>query len=172
MSGREPGSVKSDVVLRDVAEADLPVFFEHQRDREANHMAAFTAKDPEDRAAFMAHWARILGDSTTLNKTVLVDGKVVGHVSSFELEGRREVTYWLGREHWGQGLATRALAAFLEQAEARRPLHARAVKDNRGSLRVLEKCGFTVCGEDKGFANARGTEVEEHLLILLTPPRG
>ncbi len=34
------------------------------------------------------------------------------------------------------------------------------------SLRVLEKCGFRIIGEDKGFANARGREVEEFLLEL------
>ena len=44
----------NDVLLRDVTEADLPIFFE-QQDSAANHMAAFTAKDPADRDAFMAH---------------------------------------------------------------------------------------------------------------------
>lgn len=165
MTGRAPDSVTGDVVLRDVTEEDLPVFFEHQRDRSANHMAAFTARDPEDRAAFLAHWARILGNTTVLNRTVLVDGKVVGYVASFEQDGHREVSYWLGREHWGRGLATRALSAFLKQVKVR-PLHARVAKDNLGSLRVLRKCGFVITGEDKGFANARGTETEEFLLIL------
>jgi hypothetical protein len=31
---------------------------------------------------------------------------------------------------------------------------------------VLEKCGFAICGEDQGFANARGVEVEEFILVL------
>ncbi len=79
--------------------------------------------------------------------------------------GKPEVTYWLGKEFWGQGIATRALAAFLGQM-TERPVYARAAKDNAGSLRVLEKCGFTITGEGKGFANARGMEIEEYILTL------
>ncbi|WP_241758808.1 GNAT family N-acetyltransferase [Pyxidicoccus parkwayensis] len=155
----------TDLVLRDMTDADFPVFFEQQLDADARHMAAFTSKDPTDRAAFQAHWARNLGNASNLNKTIVVDGQVAGHVSSFVMDGQREVTYWLGRSYWGRGLATRALSVFLTH-EKTRPLHARAAKDNLGSRRVLEKCGFVVIGEDKGFANARGAETEEFLLIL------
>ena len=34
------------------------------------------------------------------------------------------------------------------------------------SLRVLEKCGFMIAGYGRGFANARGEEVEEVVLEL------
>src|SRR6516165_7767114 len=54
----------NDVMLRDVSERDLEIFFEHQRDPAANHMAAFTAKDPADISAFTAKWAKILGDDS------------------------------------------------------------------------------------------------------------
>ena len=104
----------SDVRLRDVAEADLPIFFEQQRDPAANQMAAFTAKDPADREAFAAKWAKILGNDT-VKKTILVNGQVAGSVSAFvaSWSGQLEVTYWLGREYWGRGIATKALTAFL-----------------------------------------------------------
>jgi RimJ/RimL family protein N-acetyltransferase len=154
-----------DLTLRDVDDADLPIFFEHQLDPQANHMAAFTAKDPADRVAFMAHWARILADQTTVNRTIVFEGRVAGHVASFIQAGEREVTYWVGREFWGRGLATGALAALLGIVRER-PLFARAAKDNLGSLRVLEKCGFRIIGEDSGFAEARGVEVEEYILRL------
>lgn len=155
----------AEIELRDVVEADLSIFFENQLDPEANYMAAFTAKDPADRDAFIAHWRRILNDDGITNKTILFQGEVVGSIASFEQEGELEVTYWLGKAYWGKGLATRALGKLLELVE-RRPLHARVAKDNIGSLRVLQKCGFIIVGEDKGFANARGTEVEEYLLQL------
>lgn len=161
-----PAKSASGVRLRDVTESDLPIFFQQQLDPAANHMAAFTARDPADRDAFTAHWARILADETITIKTILFDGQVAGHVASYyEQFGKPEVTYWIGKEYWGQGIATRALSAFLGHLEAR-PLYARAAKDNIASLRVLEKCGFTIVGEDKGFANARGEEVEEFILIL------
>lgn len=156
---------ESRVLRRDVTEGDLPVFFEHQLDADANRMAAFTAEDPSDGKAFAAHWDTILSDENTVNKTVLFDGRVAGHVASFEQSGEREVTYWIGKGYWGKGVATEALSQLLGLVRER-PHYARAAKDNLASLRVLRKCGFEVCGEDKGFSNARGEEVEEFVLRL------
>ncbi len=156
----------SDFSLRDVLEADLPIFFAYQLDPDAQAMAAFTAKDPTDRQAFLMHWHRILADPSTINQTIIVDGQVAGSVSSYQDDGHPEVTYWLGKQYWGKGLATRALTEFLAHVNRTRPIYARAAKDNSGSLRVLEKCGFRIIGEDKGYANARGKEVEEFLLQL------
>jgi GNAT superfamily N-acetyltransferase len=79
--------------------------------------------------------------------------------------GKPEVSYWLGREFWGKGIATTALRLFLSVV-AVRPLYARAARDNAASIRVLEKCGFTIAGSARGFANARGAEVEEMVLVL------
>jgi len=153
------------IVLRDVVEGDLATFFQQQLDPAANHMAAFTAKDPADRDAFMAHWDEILGDDTITKKTIVFEEHVVGHVASFERFGLAEVTYWIGMEYWGKGFATEALSQFLLELTAR-PLYARAAKDNYASIRVLEKCGFTISGHDKGFANARGEEIEEVIMEL------
>lgn len=161
-----------DVRLRDVTRDDLATFFEQQRDPDANDMAAFTPRDPSDRDAFMARWSRILGDDTTIIRTVLFDGRVAGSVLSYQESGRHEVSYWIGKEYWGRGVATRALAAFVGHVVTERPLYARAAKDNLASLRVLQKCGFTIRGEDKGFANARGHEVEEYILILSAGDQG
>lgn len=154
------------LVLRAVREHDLPIFFEFQLDPDANYMAAFTAKDPSNREAFLEHWHKILGDVTTINQTIVYDGQVVGSISSYEDAGRPEVTYWIGKPYWGKGIATRALLEFLANANRTRPIFARVAKDNLGSRRVLEKCGFTVIGESKGFANARGEEIEGLLLEL------
>jgi RimJ/RimL family protein N-acetyltransferase len=151
--------------LRDVTDDDLPVFFEQQLDPEANWMAAFTSKDPRDREAFIAKWARIRHDESIVIRTILVEEQVAGSVLSYLTEGEPEVSYWLGREFWGRGIATQALAAFL-QIQTTRPIYARAARDNLASLRVLEKCGFKIVGEDKGFANARGVEVEEYTFVL------
>jgi RimJ/RimL family protein N-acetyltransferase len=159
------------LALRDVTHADLPLFFAYQQDAEANYMAAFTARDPADWNAFLAHWTRVLDDDTATNQTILYNGKVIGHVASFEQMGQREVTYWLDRAYWGQGLATRALAELLRHCPVR-PLYARAVKDNVASLRVLAKCGFVIVGEDRDFANARGQEVEEFVLELRADAAG
>ena len=151
------------VTLRHVTQHDLPLFFAQQLDPDANHMAAFTAKDPTDRDAFMAHWHKIWHDETITIRTILFDGHVVGHVLSHGWFGEPEVSYWIGKAWWGQGIATAALAIFL-RLQPERPLYARVVKDNTASRRVLEKCGFHPIGHDKGFAHARGQEVEEIIL--------
>ncbi len=158
---------QGDVQLRDVVESDLPIFFEQQLDADANHMAAFTPRDPADRDAFMEHWAQILDDVTIIIKTILFNGQVAGNIVSYEDREfeEREVGYWIGKQYWGMGIASRALSAFLRCVKTR-PLYARVAKDNLASLRVLEKCGFTICGEDKEFSNARGEDVEEFILIL------
>lgn len=158
---------ESDVLLRQVAEDDLVIFFEQQQDPAANWMAAFTAKDPTDWAAFAAKWAKILRDGNDTAKTIVCSGRVAGYVTSFlaPWSGQREVSYWVGRDHWGRGVATRALAAFVGGL-AMRPLYARAAADNTASIRVLEKCGFVLVGRERGFANARGAEIEEVVLEL------
>jgi RimJ/RimL family protein N-acetyltransferase len=156
----------SNVVLREAHAEDLPLFFDHPPDPDENFMAAFTAQDPTDQQAFMAHWARNLGDAIITSRTILIEGQVAGSVSSYEEPARHpEVTFWLGKPYWGQGSATAALQAFLAQVTTR-PMYARVAKDHRASLRVLVECGFTIINEDKGFANARGQEIEERLLQL------
>lgn len=158
--------MSNELALRDFVNADLPIFFEYQLDPEANYMAAFIARDPTNREAFMAHWHRILANKTVILQTILFHGQVAGSVSSYEEEGRQEVTYWLGKEYWGKGIATWALKEFLAQKNPIRPFYARVAKDHLASRRVLEKCGFKVIGESRGFANARGQEIEELLLEL------
>jgi RimJ/RimL family protein N-acetyltransferase len=133
-----------DVLLRDVEKSDLPILLEHQLDPEATRMAGFPARD---RKSFMAHWNRILEDESVVKQTVLFEGGVAGNIVSFVNSGEREVGYWIGREFWGRGVATRALAEFL-RLEARRPLYAGVARHNAASLRVLQKCGFRISRED------------------------
>ena len=152
----------SSLVLRGVTAADIPIFFEHQLDPEANRAAAFPARDKD---AFEAHWTRILTDETAIAMTIVVDGEVVGNIGSFEQGGMPQVGYWLGRRHWGRGIATKALRAFLEHVTTR-PLFAYVAKHNIASIRVLEKCGFTVVGDERRGSSAGGDEVEELLLEL------
>lgn len=152
----------SDVLLRDVAEDDLPIFFEHQLDPDATRMAAFPARD---REAFTAHWANILRDETVTTKTILVDGKVAGNVVSWQQSGGRQVGFWIGKEYWGKGIGTKALSAFLGHVTTR-PLYAHVAKHNVGSIRALEKNGFTIVRQDKGPSDAGGEEIEEFILRL------
>lgn len=145
-------------MLRDVTEEDLPIFFEHQRTPEAHLMAAFP---PREYDAFMAHWRTIIGNAAARNRTIVVDDCVAGNIGSWDDDGRRLVSYWIGREYWGRGIATAALSEFLRE-ETMRPLFAYVAAHNLGSIRVLQKCGFQQV--DKIEAGPDG--VEEYLFQL------
>lgn len=151
--------------LRDVTEADLPAFYEHQLDPDAHHRVAFTRTDPDDRPAFDAFWAEIMADDGNILKTILYEGEIAGHLAAFERFSQPEVSYWLGRPYWGKGIATQALSEFLREHRVR-PIYGRAASDNVASIRVMEKCGFTLSSHERGFAFARGEEIEEAILVL------
>ncbi|QKG52531.1 GNAT family N-acetyltransferase [Hymenobacter sp. BRD67] len=155
----------SQVKLRQTNIADLEFFFLFQLDEEANYLAAFTPKDHTNKEAYVQKFARFLLDPTINMQTILVDEAIAGSMAKFEQEGAAEMTYWLDRRFWGQGIATAALNLFL-LTEAARPVFGRVAFDNVGSQRVLEKCGFVRIGTDKGFANARQAEIAEFIYKL------
>lgn len=98
---------------------------------------------PRTRACF-AHWNKILSKQTVTIRTILADGQIAGNVLCLEQEDRRYVGYWLGKDYWHRGIATRALSAFLEVVYAR-PVFACVAAHSVGSVCVLKKCGFTPC---------------------------
>ena len=153
--------MNAEISLRDVVESDLPIFYEQQLDPEANAMAAFP---PRDRESFMTHWAKIMAAKSVILKTILFNSQVAGNIVCWEQDGEREVGYWVGKEYWGKGVATKALAEFLNQVKTR-PLVAHVAKHNIASRRVLEKCGFILIKEDK-YYNISGEEIEEVILKL------
>jgi RimJ/RimL family protein N-acetyltransferase len=168
-----PAKPKRPVIrLRDVEAEDLALFFEHQRDPVAVAMVAFQSRD---RTAFAQHWAKLLADDTLLKKTIVVasavsadspaHNQVAGHIGSWTSDGKREVGYWLDRAFWGRGIATAALTAFL-RLEQTRPLYASAARHNAASLRVLQKCGFTISRSADEPSSV--TDVPRVLLTLTT----
>ena len=153
--------MSDEVRLRNIEPNDLPIFYEQQLDADATRMAAFPARD---RAAFDAHWAtNILGNPATVTQAVLAAGQVAGYIGSWPQDGVRLVGYWIGKEHWGKGVATRALAAFLHLV-TERPLYAHVARHNVGSIRVLEKCGFS--HEREESVEVDGNDVAELVLVL------
>jgi RimJ/RimL family protein N-acetyltransferase len=161
-------SVES-ITIREVEASDLEIFYKQQLDPEAIRMAAFVCEDPTDKAAFDAHWNKILNSSRITNRTIVAEGQVAGHISCYPHAENIEVTYWLGREFWGKGFATQALNRMLHHLVVERPIFARAAADNIGSIRVLQKCGFKIIGKNKDFANGRGEDTEEYILCLAAP---
>ena len=153
------------MVLKKTIKSNLEILFSNQMDSEANQMAAFTSEDPSDKDAYMEKWSKKIINPKVNMQTIFIENKIVGSVLHFDMMEETNVSYWVGREHWGKGIATKALTLFLEKIN-KRPLVGRVAFDNYGSQRVLEKCGFISTRKEIGFSNARKKEIEEYVYIL------
>jgi|ERR1017187_2137064 RimJ/RimL family protein N-acetyltransferase len=156
---------KLDIKLRPTEISDLDFLFQFQLDKEGGYLAAFMPKDPTDKSAYLNKHTKLLDDPTVNNQTIVIDNIIVGSIAKFVMEGDTEITYWIDRNFWGQGIGTKALKEFLA-IETTRPIFGRVAFDNFGSQKVLEKCGFVKIGTGKGFANVRQTEIEEFIYKL------
>ena len=154
--------MKPRIALRPVTKDDLPVLCQQQLDPVANRMAVFPARD---WPAFEAHWKAILEDSTVVARAVVADGLLAGQFGVWGPPGERLVGYWIGKEFWGRGIATAGLALLLNEV-SERPIGARVAKSNVGSIRVLEKCGFRVSGDDRSTEPPGVDGVDEWLMTL------
>ena len=128
--------------LREIRESDIPILFAYQHDPEANEMAAFPARE---ETAFREHLERVLSNPDNIARAIVEGGAVVGQIGSWSdaEDGTRDVGYWIGREHWGNGYATAALRALVA-IEPVRPLWAYIAAHNVGSQRVVERNGFVL----------------------------
>ena len=153
------------ISLRPLADEDLDKLFVWESDPRAVELAAFTRADPSDRRAFDAHYERVRANAENTLLAIEDDGEFAGTIGSYSMDGEREVTYWIAPVRWGEGIATRALAAFLEH-ELTRPLYGRVAEHNVGSATVLLRAGFTEIGSATGFAPGLGREVVERIFRL------
>jgi RimJ/RimL family protein N-acetyltransferase len=154
------------MILRDAKPKDVPAFYRMHADPRANRAGAFV---PRKKPDFFKHWKKVLNNRLNLKKTIVHEGEVVGYIVSFYRTGtgkpkRREIGYWIAREHWGKGLASAALEELLKTHKTR-PLYARVAKTNPASRRVAEKCGFKKLSEGS-YKNEAGKTVEEVVLTL------
>jgi len=131
------------ILLRSVVDSDLLILFEQQLDREAVTLADYPSKD---RGEFMRHWEGTLKNKTDVARIIEYKGKIAGHILCWKEKFEQRVGYWLGREFWGRGIASAALAEFLKVVKIR-PLYAHVANHNAASKRVLEKCGFVLLDE-------------------------
>ena len=153
------------VTLRAFADGDLDPLFVWESDPRAVQMAAFTRADPSDRSAFDAHYERVRSNSSNTLLAIDDDGEFVGTIGSYTMGGERNVTYWIAPARWGQGLASRALRAFLA-IESTRPLYGRVAGHNAASAKVLARAGFLEVASDTGFAPGVGAEIVERIYRL------
>jgi RimJ/RimL family protein N-acetyltransferase len=134
-----------EIVLRQTIATDIPMLYAFGVDPSSNELAG---TKPRDWPAFQARWAEILADpdgtvTRVTPRVILFHGVVVGSVSIFPQDGLASLGYWIAREQWGRGIASRAVALLLSEF-APRPLYATAAGHNHPSIRVLEKNNFAM----------------------------
>jgi [ribosomal protein S5]-alanine N-acetyltransferase len=127
----------------------------------------------EAARAWIAHNAA--APAPALDLALVLAGEAVGGLGFLpESDISRcalELGYWLGEPFWGRGLVAEAIAAAVPYAFAALPevavIVAKPFAANAASARVLEKCGFALCGRLPDAAIKRG-ELSDVLLYART----
>ena len=142
------------LALRPWARADLPAFRALLDDPAVWAQLPEAYPNPLDdaAAAMLIDLANRL--DSHLVRAVTCDGQPLGQLrlDLAPLRGGRglaELSYWLGRAHWGQGLGTAMVSGAASRAFARMPgllrLVAKVRPGNPASARILQRAGFRPC---------------------------
>lgn len=163
MSRLRPDSI----TLRRTVHADVPRMYAIGIDQASNTLAG---TKPRTWPEFEARWNEILADvdataTRVTPRVILVDGDFVGSVNIFPQDDRDSIGYWIARDHWGRGIATRAVALILEDFTLR-PLYASAAATNAPSIRVLTKNGFEIVSRVQTPETIRTVQRETVTLVL------
>lgn len=167
------------LLLRAYTRDDAPEIARLLNDTE---MARFLMVTPhpfvefDARQLVQAAWRRLTaGRGFDLLVTVKGGGgKPVGSVGiGLHDEGQRaELGFWIGRDYWGRGYATEAarrMVDFSTKTLGVTRLTGTVAADNKGSLAVLAKLGFTETGRGEKRVPSTG-EMRE--VIFLEPRAG
>lgn len=161
------GSVTPDIKLRRTTAGDVRTLHALELDAASNALAG---TKPRDWPTFEARWTQILADrdgsaTGVTPRVIMADGVLAGAINIAPHEGSDSIGYWIAREHWGRGIASRAVALMLGEW-ARRPLLATTAGHNLPSIRVLEKNGFVVVSRRVTPETARTVARETVTLML------
>lgn len=129
--------MKNTIILKSTTNEDLETLFTFQLNEEANYLAAFTSKNPNDKVAYLDKWKKLVTNPDINSKTIFLKNGIVGSIAKFKMDGKWQITYWIDRDYWGKGIATNALKLFLS-LEKPRPIYGSVAFDNLGSIKVLE----------------------------------
>jgi len=106
------------------------------------------------------------------NLAITLDNILIGSIgmNKIDYENKNlEVGYWIGREYWGKGYATKALRLFLDFVDKKyqpKRVYGFAFTFNPGSRRVMEKCGFKLEGIRKNIKKGIGKFYDDYMLAL------
>lgn len=97
-----------------------------------------------------------------VSRAVVAAGDLVGGIGlGVRANGVEELGYWIGKPHWGKGIASEAVRLFLLELSTLGidgPIDAQTMASNEASQRVLIKNGFTYVGDGRCVTPARESD--------------
>jgi [ribosomal protein S5]-alanine N-acetyltransferase len=97
-----------------------------------------------------------------------IDGQIVGTIGCHNIvKGHKaSIGYWIGKQHWGKGLMTEIVKAFMSHIFKKYNLirvEAYAYSWNKASMKVMEKCGMKFEGVRRKNTISRGRIIDDYL---------
>jgi [ribosomal protein S5]-alanine N-acetyltransferase len=136
------------VELRPYCDEDVPLLQRYLNDPITTRYLTSAIAQPytqADAEYWVYHLSRSMGA-----QAIQWQGQFVGDIGAFcgnfEKAYSAEMGFWLGREFWGRGIATRALTIVTQQLFTQTKIvraSAQVFIGNNASCRVLQKCGYT-----------------------------
>jgi ribosomal-protein-alanine N-acetyltransferase len=137
-------------VVRDYVASDLHSLVRHANNRNVSIQLRDRFPYPYREEHGRQFLERVLRTTPVTSWAIEVDGEVAGGIGlMLQTDVERvsaEIGYWLGEAHWGKGIVTEAVKAVTRESFRLFQLSrifALPFADNPGSIRVLEKAGYS-----------------------------
>jgi len=130
--------------------ATVKIYFDKANIPEIKKVLPQKAKSVEE--ALEDYEKTLLPNASSYGKTIYVDGKYVGDIWCYCIDLNETPNAMLSycifdKEYWSKGIASRAVAIFIQEICEKydfKTIGAFTFSDNKASIKVLEKNGFTV----------------------------
>ena len=146
--------------VRKFAPEDAPVLYENHREEEVRtwipNESYANPEEAEDAVRFYMDCVDGGKLPYVLAVALKETGELIGDTGVNQVEGKSnevEIGYTICRNHSGKGYATelvQAMTEFAVSAFGVKVLFGRVLRGNEASLRVLEKNGYALAGEEFG----------------------
>lgn len=156
--------------LRPLTPADVPRVFALQHDKEAAALAGVPG-----RFLTESEFTRSLTNYIKANESpplvfAIVAGDIMaGYIGCFPFEeDKHQVSFWIERAFWGQGIMSSALGQMLEclpKNLVEGGLYATVTEGNGASRRILEKFGFKAIRQQMYQSAAHGRQMRQSVFV-------
>lgn len=154
--------------IRDLAASDADALVKYANERRVSSQLRDVFPHPYTRADAQAFLERATQEEPRGSFAIATAQELIGGIGLHRFDDvyRRtaEIGYWLAVPFWGQGIATRAVAALSDWAFANLDLArlcAGVFETNPASARVLEKAGYTLEGRLRQHVTKHGRTIDQ-----------